>query len=308
MRGTPHSHCLVCVGHDGITQKSVTSEDPNEQQKVKDIVRRTVTAMLPPRRNNDGKNNDEENYYWNPEKGYIPDNINPSREIFHFDWDYDRNENGDFVDERVRFQYRQLQIANQMHRCCTTCWKYNIDNAKVCRFRFPSIERENAENVVITSERDKKQRIRIDVLPPRNNGFLNATFFNPLLMIAHGGNHDIQYIENTVGAAEYVASYAAKSEEPDYNVMKNLYIKKIEYLREINEPITDRLKLKAAGNAVIGSTQVGSVQACYFLLGLKFVTSSRQVLNMNPLHSKLIYMLLVKDYDIMTFFNSSKNY
>jgi hypothetical protein len=60
------------------------------------------------------------------------------------------------------------------------------------------------------------------------------------------------------------------------------------YLRESNEQLTDRLKLKAVGNAVIGSTKVGSVQACYFLLGLKFVTSSRQVLNVNPLHSKLM--------------------
>jgi hypothetical protein len=48
MRGTPHAHCLVCVGHDGITQESVTSENLDEQQKVKDIVRRTVTAILPP--------------------------------------------------------------------------------------------------------------------------------------------------------------------------------------------------------------------------------------------------------------------
>ena len=290
MRGTPHAHCLVCIGHDGITHESVTSEDFTEQQKVKDVVRRTVTAVLPSAvgENSHELNEDEQLYYWNPERGYINDCKNPGRAIFHPDWNYERHENGDFLDERVHFQFRQLQIAFQMHRCCETCWKYNVDNEKVCRFKFPWIERENTDSVMITSERDKKNRVRINVLPPRNNGFINATLFNPLLMIAHGGNHDIQYIENSVGAAEYVASYAAKSEEPDYNIMKNLYTKKMNYLRESNEPVTDRLKLKAVGNAVIGSTKVGSVQACYFLLGLKFVTSSREVLNMNPLHSKLM--------------------
>ena len=39
--------------------------------------------------------------------------------------------------------------------------------------------------------------------------------YDPLLTIAHGGNHDLQYIGNSVGAAEYVASYASKAEEPD---------------------------------------------------------------------------------------------
>ena len=227
MRGTPHAHCLVCIGHDGITHESVTSEDFTEQQKVKDVVRRTVTAVLPSAvgENSHELNEDEQLYYWNPERGYINDCKNPGRAIFHPDWNYERRENGDFLDERVHFQFRQLQIAFQMHRCCETCWKYNVDNEKVCRFKFPWIERENTDSVMITSERDKKNRVRINVLPPRNNGFINATLFNPLLMIAHGGNHDIQYIENSVGAAEYVASYAAKSEEPDYNIMKNLYKK-----------------------------------------------------------------------------------
>lgn len=138
----------------------------------------------------------------------------------------------------------------------------------------------------IQKTRDKKNRIRINVLPQRNNANINGTAFDPLLVIAHGGNHDLQYIGNSVGAAEYVASYASKSEEPDKKMMTNLYSKKIACLESLNTHVTYREKLNAIGNAILGSSQVGSVQACYFLLGLKFFKSSRQVVNVNPLHRK----------------------
>ena len=63
----------------------------------------------------------EEDYDRNPEKSYIEDSSHPSKEIFNADWDYDRKVSGDFCDSRVQYQYRRLQIANQMHRCCSTC-------------------------------------------------------------------------------------------------------------------------------------------------------------------------------------------
>ena len=138
----------------------------------------------------------------------------------------------------------------------------------------------------IHKDRDKMNRIRISVLPQRNKAYLNGTAFDPLLVIAHGGNHDLQYIGNSVGAAEYVASYASKFEEPDRKLMSNLYAKKIAYLESLSTHVTDREKLNAVGNAILGSSQVGSVQACYSLLGLKFVKSSRRVINLNPLHRK----------------------
>ena len=85
----------------------------------------------------------------------------------------------------------------------------------VCRFGFPWTSQDCVFGPLIVKDRDKKSRVRVSVLPQRNNGFLNGTCFNPLIAIAHGGNHDLQYIGNTVGAAEYVASYASTCEEPD---------------------------------------------------------------------------------------------
>ena len=76
-------------------------------------------------------------------------------------------------------------------------------------------------------------------------------------MIAHGGNRDVQYIENTCGAVEYVALHAAKSEEPDAATMRNIFIKKLLQLSEASTPITHRERLNAVANAVIASTRIG---------------------------------------------------
>jgi hypothetical protein len=46
MRGTPHVHSLVWIGDDGITEESVNSEDIAEQQKVKKLMKKTVSAIL----------------------------------------------------------------------------------------------------------------------------------------------------------------------------------------------------------------------------------------------------------------------
>ena len=79
---------------------------------------------------------------------------------------------------------------------------------------------------IIVKDRDKKSRVCVSVLPQRNDAYINGTCFAPLKTIAHGGNHDLQYIGNTVGTAEYVASYASKFEEPDKKVLTNIFNRK----------------------------------------------------------------------------------
>ena len=229
---------------------------------------------------------EEKVYNWKPCKDYFNDMNHPCRLPFNSSWDYTRNTAGEFRDINVQNQYRALQIGNQFHDCCSTCFKYCYSQEKVCRFGFPKPTDETMIEPTVRKDRDKKNRIRISVLPQRNNANLNDTAFDPLLVIAHGGNHDLQYIGNSVGAAEYVASYASKSEEPDKKLMSNLYAKKIAYLESLSTHVTDHEKLNAVGNAIVGSSQVGSVQACYSLLRLKFVKSSRRVINLNPLHRK----------------------
>jgi hypothetical protein len=293
MRGTPHVHSLVWIANDGITEESVDSENTAEQQKVKNLIKKTVSAMLVDKVHLAGSGSDvnksyreEKAYNWNPYKDYLKDRNHPCRLPFNSTWDYTRNEAGEFSDSNVQNQYRGLQIGNQFHDCCSTCYKYCYGLEKSCRFGFPKPPDETMLEPCIRKERDKKSRIKINVLPQRNNANLNGTVTDPLLVIAHGGNHDLQYIGNSVGAAEYVASYASKTEEPDKKLMGNLYAKKIAYLESLSAHVTDREKLNAVGNAILGSSQVGSVQACYSLLGLKFVKSSRQVVNLNPLHRK----------------------
>jgi hypothetical protein len=293
MRGTPHVHSLVWIANDGITEESVNSENMEEQQKVKSLIKKTVSAMLVDSVHSGEVGSDvmtrkreEKLYNWNPYRDYLQDRNHPCRLPFNSSWNYTRNEAGEFSDINVQNHYRGLQIGNQFHDCCTTCYKYCSGQQKICRFGFPKPPDDTMLEPCIRKDRDKKNRIRINVLPQRNNANLNGTVCDPLFVIAHGGNHDLQYIGNSVGAAEYVASYASKSEEPDKKLMSNLYAKKISYLESLNTHVTDREKLNAVGNAILGSSQVGSVQACYSLLGLGFVKSSRRVVNLNPLHRK----------------------
>ena len=234
----------------------------------------------------------ESNFNWNPSREYFKDECHPSREPFNSSWNFERNSDGVFSDENVQSHYRRIQVANQFHRCCFTCFKYCHKHDEVCRFGFPWVTDGCTFEPIIRKDRDKKCRIRIQVLPERNNANLNGSIFSPLLTIAHGGNHDIQYIGNSVGAAEYVASYAAKAEEPDKKLMAKIYAKKIAYIVESSSVVTDRQRLYAVGSAIVSSSPVGSVQACYTLLGLKVVKSSRAVVNLNPLHRKFNHVAI----------------
>jgi hypothetical protein len=219
-------------------------------------------------------------------RDYFKDETHPCKVPFDSTWNFNRCNDGEFVDKNVQRHFRNLQIATQFHRCCFTCFKYCFNHQEVCRFGFPWCSEACIFEPMIRKDRDKKSRIRISVLPQRNNAHLNGTLYDPLLTIAHGGNHDIQYIGNSVGAAEYVASYASKAEEPDKKMIGNIYAKKISYLENSYSAVSDRQRLYAVGCAILGSSPVGSVQACYSLLGLKAVKSSRQVVNVNPLHRK----------------------
>jgi hypothetical protein len=247
----------------------------------------------------------ENDFNWNPSREYFSDESHPLRLPFDPSWNYGRSDDGLFLDINVQRHYRRLQIANQFHRCCFTCFKYCFKHDHVCRFGFPWVSNGCVFEPIIRRDRDKKCRVRVSVLPQRNNSNLNGTLFSPLITIAHGGNHDIQYISNTVGAAEYVASYASKAEEPDKKLLGNIYAKKISYLVENNSAVTDRQRLYAVGSAILGSSPVGAVQACYSLLGLKSVKSSRVVVNLNPLHRKsdMVYLLfLVVHFSIVSDF------
>lgn len=120
---------------------------------VKNLVEKTVSAKLVDRikaDNNDLDGTDEaitelkeyeKQYDWNRNKDYFKDEVHPSRLPFNANLDYRRDNNGKFLDEIVQTQYRRIQIANQMHTCCFTCWKYCKDC--ICRFNFPFTQGDN---------------------------------------------------------------------------------------------------------------------------------------------------------------------
>lgn len=288
----------MCISKsDGINSSTIDSDEIAEQNKVKSYVKSIVSANFvkeiiddnsPPKAIvNDESCLPEDDFNWSPIREYFPDSGHPCREPFVPTLNYHRSSDGIFEDINVARQYRRLQIATQFHRCCFTCFKYCYKHNQVCRFGFPWVMDGCIYEPIIRRDRDKKSRMRVSVLPQRNNAYLNGTLHSPLITIAHGGNHDIQYIGNTVGAAEYVASYASKAEEPDKKLMTNIYAKKIKYIVDSSGVVSDRQRLYSVGSAILGSSPVGSVQACYVLLGLKVVKSSRAVVNLNPLHRKL---------------------
>ena len=295
MRGTPHVHSLVCIKHDGLSATSAESHDAQEQQSLKDLIKNTITAKLIERHasdnnelpanptENDNSRNQKSLYNWSPLPQYLIDAEDPRREAFNPLLNYTRNTNGQFNDIRVQILARRLQLANQIHNCCFTCFKYCKDNEQICRFCFPWPEGQHSSSIDVTilKDRDKKQRVRLRVIPERNNAHVNATFFSPIINCAHGGNSDIQFIVNTHGAAEYAAGYASKPEAPDQKRLQILFMKSIANLQERDTHDTDRQRLAAAGQAVVGSTQVGAVQANYFILDQKFVIIVVVVIQIN---------------------------
>jgi hypothetical protein len=309
MRGTPHTHSLICVASEGIVAGDMEGD---KQDAVKQLVSRTVSARLPKRPLgyldvdlekivNDADREEsrlfESDFDFNPADDYFDDKSDPRREHFDGSLDYGRDmeitQDGtilsdEFKCEKVHNMYRRLKLANQMHGCCFTCWKYNRSGNKICRFGFPWDEHIcECDKTVIRVDRDSRQRKRVRALASRNNGNINATQSDPLSVIAHGGNSDVQYIDNTVGAAEYAASYSSKAEEPDGNLMRNALVRQMASLALKTPQIKHRQRLTAVANAVISATQIGTVQACYFLLGLNVVISSREVINVNALKGKM---------------------
>lgn len=302
MRGTPHVHCLACIKHDGLNPVSAESDDPLTVFTLKQLIRTTITAKLTERHPDDNsdlpidladqtqRRHEEEQYDWTPHAQYFTDENDPRRDPFDPSLNYNLTPTGKFVDKRVQIRTRRLQIANQIHRCCSTCFKYCKDGKNICRFCFPWKQNgsSNSDDVTILKDRDKKHRVRVRLIPQRNNGNINQTYISPLINCAHGGNSDIQFIMNAHGAAEYSAGYASKAEAPDQKKLHKIFVKAISNLYDRSPNVTDCQRLSTAAHSVIGSTQVGSVQAIYFILDQKLVQSSRQVISVNPMKSKFI--------------------
>ena len=271
--GTPHEHALYAVkSTDGISSDDIMSDDPVKLNRLKDYIESKITAKIVPRNPDDNDHLpaesqqiyrvNETRYNWQPEKNYFADLLDPRRNGFDPTWDYTRFDVNTFADKRVQKQYRENILANQMHKCCFTCWKNNSTGDISCRFNFPWDESvASAIRATIIHDMDKRSRRRVRIIPSRNNAYMNPTCYDPLLNIAHGSNLDAQWIDSPLGAAEYATNYISKEEKPDRQRMINLYTIKLALIQENSNP-TDREKLKTVCESLLRSLKVGTVQVC----------------------------------------------
>jgi hypothetical protein len=303
-RGTPHSHNLINIEitKNGINENSLSNTgnaelDAAQIQLVKDAICSVATARLQPRHANDFTElpeedseshehlrNAERDYRWNPDRTtYFKDKNHPCRERFTaFGRDFYFNPaTGEIPDEQVQSLFRRLQIANQMHVCHESCFKYcKAGQPRICRYEFiKAVIDGNYTAAVIINCRDRRGRIRIRVDPPRTNGNLNVCAASPLIVLGCRGNHDVQYIANKSGGAEYVSKYASKSDTPDSRSLINAVSRRLA-LRTVQlapgEELTFRSTLRIVCNALVTANQIGSVHACYVIShSSKLVQSSR---------------------------------
>jgi hypothetical protein len=200
-----------------------------------------------------------------------------------------------FADLITAHFYRKWQIANQMHDCTFTCFKFCKPwEEKTCRFMFPVSEEmcsPNDVNIFLT--RDRRKRVRIKAMPPRNNGNINNCPTSPLLAIAHGGNIDVQYIHAPYGAAEYCSSYSTKAESPDLQRLETMFVKKLSKILLRRDDLTYRDQLRTILNSVYCSTKIGTVHASFTLLKQNFIESSTTIEPINPLCRSVMFRQIV---------------
>ena len=295
---------MIAVLRDGILAGDMTSEDQERVLALKRLIDQSLTACFDfP----DGV--DKQEYDWHPAnsdspKSGIPEDFpaDVRRELFTESVDFRMGKDNKPVCPDTRRKFYQFQLANQVHFCTPTCFKYKVaGRAKVCRFKYPVVRpRASASTSTIEKSLDYKRRKHYKILPPRNNAWVNPLPKRPLVVFASQGNVDAQYISNAVGAVEYATSYIGKAEQPDFKETLSLFVKKLTYLLSKNEgKISNRSQMRAAGTAIIGSQRVGAVQCCYSLLKLPFVILSRQVVTVNPLPEGQLNKVLASNVEIL---------
>jgi hypothetical protein len=285
---------LIAILLDLITADDLSSAHKERVDAVKKLVKMTLTSCL--QYNKDTATDLETEYMHNAETSDTPGSKIPEdyendirRAMFKPTVDFSvNNETGEILDASTKRGYYAYQLANQMHTCCKTCWKYGLGRTKKdCRFHYPVLkDTVSADDCTIVRSVDKKSRKHVKILPPRNNGWVNPLPTHPLVVYANQGNMDVQYISNVHGAVEYTCSYISKAEAPDEKLMVNLFVRKLAILLSDStdsHSVSKRDELRAAGLAVVKSQHVGAVQCCYTMLGLKYVTLSRRVLTISSL-------------------------
>ena len=308
---------IACADHHHITEASITSKDPNIVDEVKRLVEETLTCRLyqPPQRllrpYEQYPNNEQDLYSWRPTQNIYQDNYSEDPRRLLFDKSYLTELGTKTIppQEKTLLLYYRLQLANQMHYCCFTCWKYNKLNDFRCRFYFVwKFNQENLTKCHVINILDRKKRWRVKVLPPRNNGHLNVCPVDPLTFLATQGNCDGQYICNLSAAVEYVMSYIGKSDEPDCKAIINLFARSLaRVLITPEQPITNQIRLRNLANAIIDSQQVGTIHCCTAMMKIPFVLTSRTVVVINVRPRETLHQGVITDLDVLEYMDPQQN-
>lgn len=302
-------HWLLWIDHgkDGITPLSVNGVEPGEWGKVQRYVESRLSSWLPevPKEDKDvaeasmdfrslEKYAEQEKPDYQPDYHMLDDDHPCARrlsELTSFDFtvrsrphskDDEGNESFmgvDFVDPRVKDQFRKVLLAVQMHHCCPTCEKYGHECD--CRFGFPLVL---SGEVKLETSTDPRGRVRSKVTTPRNNSWINRHCAQPQCVCAADGNTDASFIGDRYGACVYCASYASKAEEPDCSKMASLIGRALSLRVDPSAKDIFRITL----NALLRSTTVGATQAAWHLLNLPFVRKTKTVINVNSLSRSTI--------------------
>jgi hypothetical protein len=321
MKGTPHWHSLINISKasmPGVNEHTAQSDSAEERRRVELVVERVATAKLVGRAESDDSDlrddatrafRKQQELEWNynvDRKTYFADSTAPARERFSAERDYSVNSaTGEFADLQVQQLYRRLQLANQMHKCRKSCYKYCRSNQRqLCRYGFVKEPVEgNDARAVVVADKDRRGRTRTRVLPPRNNGNINNHLKDPLCFTAGKGNQDIQYIQNTTGGAEYCSKYCSKADAVETTALQNAVNRKLaRYVMQLpeNEQVTARWQFRAVGNAIVAAQQIGTVQACYMLGKLPIVKSSRSTEFVNCLkRNELTVRTVITEEDVL---------
>lgn len=298
-------------------------EDPEVQRAVRGWAERTITCNLLPRLPDDVSDlvagedvacaqRREAEPDWAPERNeYFSDlRTNPCRLPFSAysrdisaanpsaELDFGLNADLTPRDPRVHVRKRRGSLISNIHGCTFTCWKYNkIPMDRTCRFESDKwgTPLHMHLDATIVKDRDRRNRVRVRVLPPRNNAHMNNTFVSPLIPFATNlANHDVKMVDNEHGAAEYCCSYVSKPEAPDETVFTNVLTKKFARM-EVEGDFSVASEMKAVVSSLLASIEVGLPQACMTLLNLPFVHSSRDTVKVNTLPAERVIRRIVVD-------------
>ena len=309
-KGSEHGHEILSIEHDLTVPRAqrITDEwledaalqDETKRITIENMVGNVVTAKLL-------GSADDQAWDWKEAGAQdifserFPDKDHPLRVRFDPDLDYSVHPvTKEPNDSAVKRQYRRIQSASFGHVCRHSCWKYKTkkktqrhskSRSKLdCRYGHPVPEHQKVRGGVfkhrsdraqVCSDYDRKGRKRRRVLPARNNAHLAPCPVSPLMMLAHLGNSNIQYISNVFGALEYFVNYVGKVDEPESKDVINSVIRLLSLYATDAEPKLQSV-FKAVMNALTRERTVRATQVADFFLGHKVLTYTRSIKTVNP--------------------------